>query len=88
MINIKVDKVYCAIDDIMKKDYFLNKISLKFRRDNSKFNFVLTILKTHKNETILFVLHFSEMFIYVKRVSRYFTVFLMLVTSRSEIYFR
>ena len=85
MINMKIDKVYRAINDTIKKNYFLNKIWLKFCQDNSKFNFVLTILKTHKNETMLFILHFSKMLMYVKRVSRYFTVFLMFIISRFKI---
>ena len=72
----------------MKKNYFLNKIWLKPRRDNSKLNFILPILKTHKNETMLFISYFSKMFMYVKRVNRYFIVFLMLVTSRSETFFK
>ena len=87
MILMKVNKTCCVVDDTMKRNYFLNKIWLKFRRDNSKFNFILTILKTHKNKTRLFILHFSKMLICVKRVNRYFTVFLMLVTSRSETFF-
>ena len=82
MINIKVDKACRAIDDTMKNFFFLNKIWIKLRQDNSKLNFILTILKTHKNKTMLIVLHFSKMFICVKRVIRYFIVFLMLVTSR------
>ena len=88
MINIKVDKTCRATDDTIKKNYFLNNIWLKLCRDNSKLNFVLTILKTHKNETMLFVSHFSEIFMCVKRVSRYFTVFLMFITLRSEIFSR
>ena len=88
MINIKVDKVCRMIDDTMNKDYFLNKISLKLRRNSSKFNFVLTILETHKNETMLIILHFSEMLICVKRVNCYFITFFMFVTSQSMISFR
>ena len=88
MINMKIDKASCAIDNMIKKNCFLNKIWLKLCQNNSKLNFVLTILKAHKNETILFVSHFSEMFICLKRVNRYFTVFLMFITSRSEIFFR
>ena len=88
MINLKVDKVCHAIDDTMKKNCFLNKIWLKLRRDSSKLNFVLTILETHKNKMMLFILYFSEMLMCVKRLSRYFTVLLMLVISRSEISFR
>ena len=70
IINMKVDKACRAIDNAMKKNYFLNKIWLKFYRDSSKFNFVLTLLKTHKNKTIPIVSHFSEMLMCVKRVSR------------------
>ena len=88
MINMKVDKAYRAIDDTMKKDYFLNKIWLKLCRNNSKLNFVLTILKTHKKETMLIISHFSEMLMCVKRTSCYFTVFLIFITSRFEISFR
>ena len=88
MINMKVDKAYCTIDDMIKKNYFLNKIWLKLCQNSSKLNFVLTILKTHKNATILFISHFSEMFICVKRVSRYFTVFFILVILRSEVFSR
>ena len=88
IIDMKVDKVYRAIDDTMKKNCFLNKIWLKLRRSNSKFNFILTILKTHKDKTILFILHFSEMFMCVKWINCYFIVFLMLIISRSEISFR
>ena len=87
MINMKVDKAYRAIDDMIKKDYFLNKIWLKLRRDNSKFNFILTILKTHKHKTMLIILYFSEMLMCVERVNRCFIVFLMFVTSRSVISF-
>ena len=58
IINMKIDKACRAIDNTMKKDYFLNKICLKLRRDSSKLNFILTILKTYKNKTILFILHF------------------------------
>ena len=85
MINMKIDKACRAIDDTIKKDYFLNKIWLKFCRNNSKFNFVLTILKTHKNETMLIISHFSKILMCVKRVSRYFIVFLMFVISQSVI---
>ena len=81
MINIKVDKVCRAIDEIIKKNYFLNKIWLKLCRDSSKLNFVLIILKTHKNKTMLIILHFLKMIMCVKRVNRYFIVFLMLVIS-------
>ena len=88
IINMKVDKTYRAIDDIMKKNNFLNNIWSKLCRDSSKFNFVLTILKTHKNEIILFILHFSKMFMCVKWINRYFIAFLMFVISRSEISFR
>ena len=88
MINMKVDKACRAIDDIMKKNCFLNKIWLKLYRGSSKFNFVLTIPKTHKNEMMLIVLHFSEMFMCVKRINRYFIVFFMLITSRSVIFSR
>ena len=88
IINIKVDKAYRAIDDTMKKNYFLNKIWLKLRQDSSKLNFVLTILKTHKNKTMLIILHFLRMFMYVKRVNRYFIVFFKLITLRSVISFR
>ena len=88
MINMKVDKVCRAIDDMMKKNYFLNKIWLKLRRDGPKLNFVLTILKAYKNETVLIVLYFSKMFMCVKWVNRYFIVFFMLVTSRSVIFSR
>ena len=88
MINMKVDKIYRAIDDIIKKNCFLNKIWLKFRRNSSKLNFVLTILKMHKNETMLIILYFSEMFMCVKWVNRYFIVFLMLITSRFRISFQ
>ena len=84
IINMKVDKTCRAIDDTMEKNCFLNKIWLKFRQDSSKFNFILIILKTYKNETILFILHFSEMFMCVKQVSRYFTVFFIFITSQSE----
>ena len=85
MINIKVDKAYRAIDDIMKKNCFSNKIWLKLRRDSSKLNFVLTILKTHKNKTMLIISHFSEMLMCVKQVNRYFIVFFIFVISRSVI---
>ena len=88
MINIKVDKSYRAADDIMKKNYFLHKIWLKLRWNNSKLNFVLTVLKTHKNKTILIISHFSKMLMCVKRVNRYFIVFLILITSRSVVSFR
>ena len=88
IINIKVDKTYRVIDDTIKKNYSLNKIWLKFHRDSSKLNFILIILKTHKNETILFILHFLKMLMCVKRVNRYFIVFLMLVTSRFKIFSR
>ena len=88
IINIKVDKIYRAIDDMIKKNYSLNKIWLKFCQDSSKFNFVLTILKTHKNKTMLFVFHFLEMLMWIKWVSRYFIVFFMFIISRSEISFR
>ena len=84
IINMKVNKACRAINDMIKKNCFLNKIWLKFCRNSSKLNFILTILKTHKNETMLFILYFSEMFMCVKRISRCFTVFLMRVTSRSE----
>ena len=87
MINIKVDKTCRAIDDTMKKDYFLNKIWLKFCRDNPKLNSILTILKAHKNKMILIVSHFWKMFMCVKRISRYFIVFLMFIISRSVISF-
>ena len=82
IINMKVDKTCPAIDDTMKKNCSLNKIWLKLRRGSSKFNFVLTILKTHKNETILIVSHFSKMFMCVKRVNRYFIVFPIFIISR------
>ena len=82
MINMKVDKAYRAIDDTMKKDCFLNKIWLKLCRNNSKFKFILTILKTHKNETMLIISHFSEILMCVKRVSRYFIILFMFITSR------
>ena len=85
IINMKVDKAYRATDNIKKKYCFLNKIWLKLRRDNLKFNSVLTILKVHKNETILIVLHFSKMFMCVKWISRYFIVFFMFIISRSVI---
>ena len=85
IIIMKIDKIYRAIDDIMKKNYFLNKIWLKLCRDNSKFNFVSTILKTHKNKMILIVSHFLKMFMCAKRVNRYFIVFLMFVISQSVI---
>ena len=75
IINMKVDKTYHAIDDIIKKDCLFNKIWLKLRRNNSKLNFVLTILKAHKNNAMLIVSHFSEMLMCVKRVNRYFIVF-------------
>ena len=88
MINIKVDKTCRAINGTMKKNCFLNKIWLKFRRGSSKLNFVLIILKAYKNETMLIVLHFSEMFMCVKRVSRYFIVFLMLIILQFVISFR
>ena len=88
IINMKVDKVCRAIDDTMKKNYFLNKIWLKFYRDSSKFNFILTILKTHKNKIMLIILHFSEIFMYVKRINRYFIVFFILVILRSVISFQ
>ena len=87
MINMKVDKTYRATDDIIKKNYFLNKIWLKLGRDSSKLNFILTILKTHKNKTMLIILYFSEMFICVKWVSCYFIVFLMFIISRFVISF-
>ena len=86
MINIKIDKVCRAIDDIIKKNCSLNKIWLKFRRNSLKFNFVLTILKINKNETILFVLHFSRMLMCVKRINRYFIIFFMFVISRFKIF--
>ena len=86
IINIKIDKTCRAIDSTIKKNYSLNKIWLKFYRGSSKLNFVLTILKTHKNETMLFILYFSKMFMCVKRVNR--TVFLMFIISRFEISFR
>ena len=76
LINIKIDKSCRAIDDRMKKNWVLNKIWLKLCRDNSKFNFILTILKTYKHETILIVSYFSIIFMYVKRVNRYFIVIL------------
>ena len=82
MINMKVNKACRVIDNMMKKNYFLNKIWLKFRRDSSKLNFVLTILKTHKNKTILIVSYFSEMLMYVKQVSRYFIISFMFVISQ------
>ena len=88
IINMKIDKVYRAIDDIMTKNYFLNKIWLKLCQDSSKFIFVLMILKTHKNEMILFISHFSKKLMCVKRINRYFIVFIMLVISRSEIFSR
>ena len=86
MINMKIDKACRATDDMMRKNRFLNKIWLKFRRNNSKFNFVLTIWKMHKHGTILIVMHFSEMFMYVKWINRYFIIFLMLITLRSVIF--
>ena len=82
MINIKVDKVCRAIDDTIKKYFSLNKIWLKFCQESSELHFVLTILKTYKNETMLIVLHFSEIFMCVKRVSYYFIIFFVLVTLR------
>ena len=88
IINMKVDKACRATDDRMKKKYFLNKIWLKFRQNSSKFNFVLTILKTYKHEMILIISHFSEMFMCMKRVNCYFIVFFMLVISRSVVSFQ
>ena len=85
MINMKIDKACRTIDDIMKKDCFLNKIWLKFHRDSAKLNFILTILKTHKNKTMLIISHFSEMLMCVKRVNCYFIVFVMFIISRSVI---
>ena len=88
MINMKVDKTCYAIDNTMNKNYSLNKIWLKLRRDSSKLNSILTILKTHKNEAVLIVSHFLEILMCVKRVSRYFIVFLIVVISQSVISFR
>ena len=88
IINTKIDKICRAIDNMIKENCFLNKIWLKLCRSSSKFDFVLIILKTHKNKTMLFILHFSKMFMCVKRVNCYFIVFLMLVTSRFMIFSR
>ena len=88
MMNMKVDKVCCTINNTMKKNCFLNKIWLKFCRGNLKFSFVLTILKAHKDETMLIISYFSKKFMCVKRVNYYFIIFLMLVISRSVISFR
>ena len=88
IINMKIDKACHAINDIIKKNCFLNKIWLKFCQDDSKFNFVLTILKTYKNKTILIISHFTEMLMCVKWINCYFIVFLMLVISRFVISFR
>ena len=88
IINMKVDKTCRAIDDMMKKNDFLNSIWSKLCRNHLKFNFILTILKTHKNKTILFILHFSKIFICVKRVNCYFIVFLIFIISRSKLFLK
>ena len=83
---MKVNKTCHTTDDTIKKNNFLNNIWSKLCQSSSKFNFVLTILKSYKDKIMLFILYFSEMLIFAKRVNYYLLVFLMLVTSQFKLF--
>ena len=88
IINIKVDKACRAIDDIIKK------IILWIEFDWSFFETVRNLIlywrfwkRTRTRQYYLYRI-FSEMLICVKRVSRYFIVFLMFINSQSKVFSR